>query len=194
MYLKGGNGIENSVDPDQTAWAVWSGSTLFAWICLSKNWGALWGTARDGPICFVSVPIFSPNRLGIDCPVPLRQSCQKLRWGIDARIWGQGLSLAFISSLVKVPQIQAPCTWPLCKRLTGTLNRNQSVSQSFSQSVSQSVSPVQSCQSQHSHPSIPLSSLVCVGVGGSSFNFVWCVGGEDWLLGQNIKVGLHYQS
>ena len=35
--------IANSVDPDQTAplGAVWSGSTLFAQTCLSKNLGSL---------------------------------------------------------------------------------------------------------------------------------------------------------
>ena len=36
-------GIENSVDPDQTAplGAVWSGSALFAQTCLSENLGSL---------------------------------------------------------------------------------------------------------------------------------------------------------
>ena len=40
---KGGGGIANSVDPDQTAplGAVWSGSTLFAHACLSENLGTL---------------------------------------------------------------------------------------------------------------------------------------------------------
>ena len=32
--------IANSVDPDQTA--VWSGSALFAQICLSENLWTLW--------------------------------------------------------------------------------------------------------------------------------------------------------
>ena len=36
--------IANSVDPDQTApsGVVWSGSTMFAPTCLSKNFGTLW--------------------------------------------------------------------------------------------------------------------------------------------------------
>ena len=33
--------IANSVDPDQTLWAVWSGSALFAQACLSENLGSL---------------------------------------------------------------------------------------------------------------------------------------------------------
>ena len=38
------DGMANSVDPDQTAplGAVWSGSALFAQICLSENLGTLW--------------------------------------------------------------------------------------------------------------------------------------------------------
>ena len=41
MYSKEADRMANSVDPDQTApyEAVWSGSTLFAQICLSKNLG-----------------------------------------------------------------------------------------------------------------------------------------------------------
>ena len=37
------DGMENSVDSDQTAplEAVWSGSALFAQICLSENLGSL---------------------------------------------------------------------------------------------------------------------------------------------------------
>ena len=34
------NVMANSIDPDQTA--VWSGSTLFAQICLMENLGPLW--------------------------------------------------------------------------------------------------------------------------------------------------------
>ena len=43
MRPKDANGMANSVDPDQTAplGAVWSGSTLFAQTCLSKNLGTL---------------------------------------------------------------------------------------------------------------------------------------------------------
>ena len=39
MYPKDAEGIANSVNPDQTAprGAVWSGSALFAQICLSEN-------------------------------------------------------------------------------------------------------------------------------------------------------------
>ena len=38
------DGMENSVDPDQTAplGAVWSGSALFAQAYLSENLGLLW--------------------------------------------------------------------------------------------------------------------------------------------------------
>ena len=38
------DGMANNVDPDQTAplGAVWSGSTLFAQICLSEKLGSLW--------------------------------------------------------------------------------------------------------------------------------------------------------
>ena len=38
-----GDGLANSVDPDQTAplGAVWSGSALFAQACLSENLGSL---------------------------------------------------------------------------------------------------------------------------------------------------------
>ena len=41
MHPKDAEGIANSVDPDQTAplGAVWSGSALFAQICLSENFG-----------------------------------------------------------------------------------------------------------------------------------------------------------
>ena len=43
MHPKDGEGIANSVDPDQTAslGAVWSGSALFAQTCLSENLGKL---------------------------------------------------------------------------------------------------------------------------------------------------------
>ena len=43
MHPKAAEGIENSVDPDQTAplGAVWSGSSLFAQTCLSENLGKL---------------------------------------------------------------------------------------------------------------------------------------------------------
>ena len=43
MHPKDAEGIENSVDPDQTAplGAVWSGSALFAQTCLSENLGTL---------------------------------------------------------------------------------------------------------------------------------------------------------
>ena len=34
--------LANSVDPDQTLGAVWSGSALFAQTCLSENLGTLW--------------------------------------------------------------------------------------------------------------------------------------------------------
>ena len=36
------DGMANSVDPDQTAGAVWSGSALFAQVYLSENLGSLW--------------------------------------------------------------------------------------------------------------------------------------------------------
>ena len=39
---KDADGMANSVDPDQTAPNPWSGSTLFAQTCLSKNLGSLW--------------------------------------------------------------------------------------------------------------------------------------------------------
>ena len=41
MHPKDAEGIANNVDPDQTAplGAVWSGSALFAQICLSENLG-----------------------------------------------------------------------------------------------------------------------------------------------------------
>ena len=44
MSSKDAAGMANSVDPDQTAplGAVWSGSTLFAQICLSENLQSLW--------------------------------------------------------------------------------------------------------------------------------------------------------
>ena len=32
----------NSVDPDQTEGAVWSGPKLFTQTCLSENLGSLW--------------------------------------------------------------------------------------------------------------------------------------------------------
>ena len=35
------DGMANSVDPDQTLGAVWSGSALFAQTCLSENLGSL---------------------------------------------------------------------------------------------------------------------------------------------------------
>ena len=43
MRPKGEYGMANNVDPDQSAHsgAVWSGSTLFAQTCLSKNLGSL---------------------------------------------------------------------------------------------------------------------------------------------------------
>ena len=43
MHPNDAKGIANSVDPDQTAplGAVWSGSALFAQICLSENLGTL---------------------------------------------------------------------------------------------------------------------------------------------------------
>ena len=43
MSPKDADRMANSVDPDQTAprGAVWSGSTLFAQTCLSKNLGSL---------------------------------------------------------------------------------------------------------------------------------------------------------
>ena len=42
MHPKDAEGIANSVDPDQTVGAVWSGSALFAQTCLSENLGTLW--------------------------------------------------------------------------------------------------------------------------------------------------------
>ena len=56
MQIKDAEGMANSVDPDQTAPGavfansvdpdqtapVWSGSALFAQICLSENLGILW--------------------------------------------------------------------------------------------------------------------------------------------------------
>ena len=43
MHLNIADRMANSVDPDQIAPpAVWSGSTLFAQTCLSKNLGRLW--------------------------------------------------------------------------------------------------------------------------------------------------------
>ena len=41
MRPKDADGVANSVDPDQTEGAVWSGSTLFAQTCLSENLGSL---------------------------------------------------------------------------------------------------------------------------------------------------------
>ena len=41
MHPNDAEEIANSADSDQTARAVWSGSALFAQICLSKNFGAL---------------------------------------------------------------------------------------------------------------------------------------------------------
>ena len=43
MSPKDADRMANSVDPDQTApiWSVWSGSALFAKICLSENLGSL---------------------------------------------------------------------------------------------------------------------------------------------------------
>ena len=43
MRPKDADGMANSEDPDQTAplGAVWSGSALFALICLSENLGSL---------------------------------------------------------------------------------------------------------------------------------------------------------
>ena len=43
------DGMANSVDPDQTAPAVWSGSALFAQAYLSKNLGSLWYIANLMP-------------------------------------------------------------------------------------------------------------------------------------------------
>ena len=44
MHPKDADEMANSEDPDQTALreAVWSGSTLLAQICLSKNLVSLW--------------------------------------------------------------------------------------------------------------------------------------------------------
>ena len=42
MRSKDAEGIANSVDPDQTLGAVWSGSALFAQSYLSENIGSLW--------------------------------------------------------------------------------------------------------------------------------------------------------
>ena len=36
MHPKDADGMANSVDPDQTAPSVWSGSTLFAQNCLTQ--------------------------------------------------------------------------------------------------------------------------------------------------------------
>ena len=41
MHPNDTEGIANSVDPDQTAGAVWAGSALFAHTCLSENLGKL---------------------------------------------------------------------------------------------------------------------------------------------------------
>ena len=41
MHPKDADGMANSVDPDQTAPAVWSGSALFAQAYLSENLGSL---------------------------------------------------------------------------------------------------------------------------------------------------------
>ena len=41
MHPKDAERIANSVDPDQTAPLVWSGSALFAQTCLSENLGKL---------------------------------------------------------------------------------------------------------------------------------------------------------
>ena len=42
MHQKDAAGIAKSVDPDQTAPLVWSGSALFAETYLSENLGSLW--------------------------------------------------------------------------------------------------------------------------------------------------------
>ena len=39
MHPKNAEGIANSVDPDQAAPLVWSGSALFAQACPSENLG-----------------------------------------------------------------------------------------------------------------------------------------------------------
>ena len=41
MRAKDAEGIANSVDPDQTAPLVWSGSALFVQACISENLGKL---------------------------------------------------------------------------------------------------------------------------------------------------------
>ena len=52
MGPKDVDAIANSVDPEQTAplGAAWSGSTLFAQICLSKNLGSLRLTVAPQPL------------------------------------------------------------------------------------------------------------------------------------------------
>ena len=42
MSSNDADGMANSVDPDQTLGAVWSGSALFAQAYLSENLGSLW--------------------------------------------------------------------------------------------------------------------------------------------------------
>ena len=61
MHPKDAAGIANSVDPDQTAplGAVWSGSALFAQICLSENLGTL----RHFSFLFLEMALIGPLRL-----------------------------------------------------------------------------------------------------------------------------------
>ena len=61
MHPKDAAGIANSVDPDQTAplGVVWSGSVLFAQICLSENLG----TIQHLSFLFLEVALIGPLRL-----------------------------------------------------------------------------------------------------------------------------------
>ena len=51
MRPKDAHGMANSVDPDQTAPLVRSGSTLFAQTCLSENLGSLQYNQNSVSVC-----------------------------------------------------------------------------------------------------------------------------------------------
>ena len=60
MHLKDAEGIANSVDLDQTG-AVWSGSALFAQICLSENLGTLRYTSEIRYTLYLNFDVYSTH-------------------------------------------------------------------------------------------------------------------------------------
>ena len=107
MCPKGADGMAKSVDPDQTAplGAVWSGSTLFAQTCLSKNLEKTTVSFSTHTGIFVFFLLFFNKVFATDFDTDHMAMIWKSNWGKVK--WNEKVKCLFIivSSLLKGPAI-----------------------------------------------------------------------------------------